>query len=117
MRQLEIFQTDRTHAEVSLPMVFAIQAASIAQEKAVSGWQDKAFNMLKSYAVTVPDFIAEDFRLWAENYGLESPREPRAYGALMIRAKRESVIRATGNYRCMRSEKSHGCPKMVWVGV
>jgi len=93
----------------------AIERAAQAQEKRVVGWSDKALELMRKYAPTVQDFITEDFRLWAEQNGLEKPKEPRAYGALLIRAKKAGIIYATGRYRCMKSEQSHNCPKMIWA--
>jgi len=92
----------------------AIEQAEMAQNKKVNNWSEKAIKLLRVYAKSVRDFITEDFREYAEANGLESPSEPRAYGGVMVRAKKAGIIQSTGNYRNMKHEKSHSCPKMVW---
>lgn len=117
--EYEIFKRSQTMNQLTLyptPKETAIARAAEAQEKRVNGWSDKGLELLRQYAPTVTDFITEDFREWAEKNGLEKPKEPRAYGALLVRGRKAGIIRATGNYRCMKSEQSHSCPKMVWTG-
>ena len=92
-----------------------IERAAIAQERRSPNWQDRAINLLSTYLLTADSFITEDFRAWATANGLDAPKEPRAYGAVMIRAKKAGMIRSTGEYRQMKSEQSHSCPKMVWA--
>lgn len=96
------------------PKDIGIERAEIAQEKRVNGWSDKGLELLRQYVRTVTDFITEDFREWAEKNGLEKPKEPRAYGGLLVRAKNSGIIRSTGQFRCMKAEQSHSCPKIVW---
>ena len=92
----------------------AIRLSEDKQNKIVNNWSDNAIKLLTVYCITVKDFIAEDFRKYAEANGLEQPREPRAYGGLFVRAKKIGLIESTGQYRKMKSEQSHSCPKMVW---
>ena len=47
----------------------------------------------------------------------ERPREPRAMGAAMTRAKSEGWIRPTDEWRQSASVTNHARPCRVWVGV
>jgi len=96
------------------PKQKAIELAVTNQDAKVEGWSDKALELLKQYSTTVADFITEDFRIYAESNGLEKPKEPRAYGAVVLRATKSNLIMWTGEYREMKNLKSHGCPKKVW---
>lgn len=96
------------------PKEKAILRAATNQDAKVNGWSDKALELLKQYSLTVKDFITEDFRIYAESNGLETPKEPRAYGAVVLRANKSNFIMWTGEYREMKNLKSHGCPKKVW---
>ena len=92
-----------------------IERAATAQDRRSPNWQDRAIGLLSLYLIHNDTFITEDFRIWATCNGLDAPKEPRAYGAVMIRAKKAGMIRSTGEYRQMKSEQSHSCPKMVWA--
>lgn len=95
------------------PKDLAIEASYNA---APDVWKEKAMKLLIEFATYGKEFITEDFRLWL-NGKLEQPKEPRAYGGLMTRAKKSGIIEATGKYRAMKSEVSHSCPKTLWRGL
>lgn len=96
------------------PKQKAIELSVTNQDAKINGWSDKALELLKQYSLIVTDFITEDFRIYAESNGLEKPKEPRAYGAVVLRATKANFIMWTGEYREMKNLKSHGCPKKVW---
>lgn len=112
-KPVEDFYKQTFYVEMS-PKNRGIQLAVTNQDEKVNGWSDKALELLKQYSLTVTDFITEDFRIYAESNGLEKPKEPRAYGAVVLRATKANVIMWTGEYREMKNLKSHGCPKKVW---
>ena len=91
-----------------------IERAATAQEKRSPNWQDRAIALLSIYLVSHDTFITEDFRTWATANGLDEPQEPRAYGAVIRRAVKSGMIRATGEYRQTTNIKSHSRPMMVW---
>lgn len=99
---------------MTLSKTEAIEKSELAQNNKVANWSEKAIQLLRTYSKTVRDFITEDFREYAEANGLEVPTEPRAYGGIMVRAKKAGIIQSTGEYRCMKNAKSHSCPKVVW---
>lgn len=79
-------------------------------------WKEKAMKLLMEFATYGKEFITEDFRLWL-NGKLEQPKELRAFGGLMVRAKKAGLIKSTGKYTTMKSEHSHSCPKIIWIGL
>jgi hypothetical protein len=97
------------------PKELGIIRAEIKQEQIEPGWQDLAIEKLKLFIQSTNQFITEDFRLWAEDNGLSQPPEPRAYGALILKATKLNLITWNGHYQEMKNPKSHGCPKKVWV--
>ena len=90
-----------------------IERAATAQEMRSPNWQDRAIALLSIYLVRHDNFITEDFRTWATDK-IDEPLEPRAYGAVIRRAKDSGMIKATGNYRQTTNIKSHSRPMMVW---
>lgn len=98
---------------LTTPKDSAIAASYEAQERKVDGWGDTAIEFLKKYRLTVPDFLTEDLR--KASIGIVPvPEEPRAWGAVLVRACKMGLIEWTGEYRCMVDLKSHSCPKKVW---
>lgn len=91
-----------------------IERAATAQDRRSPNWQDRAIALLSIYLISHDTFITEDFRIWATDNGLDEPQEPRAYGAVIRRAKDSGMIKATGNYRQTTNIKSHSRPMMVW---
>lgn len=104
---------DLFHQPEPTPKDLAIEASYNA---APDVWKEKAMKLLIEFATYGKEFITEDFRLWL-NGKLEQPKEPRAYGGLMTRAKKSGIIEATGKFRAMKSEVSHSCPKTLWRGL
>jgi hypothetical protein len=95
------------------PKDSAIAASYEAQNRKVDGWGDTALEFLKSYRLTVKYFLTEDLRV--ASFGVvQVPAEPRAWGAVIVRACKLGLIEWTGEYRCMDNLKSHSCPKKVW---
>lgn len=106
---------DLFHQPEPTPKDLAIEASYNA---APDVWKEKAMKLLIEFATYGKEFITEDFRLWLKNEkGLIEPEETRCFGGLMRRAKKSGIIEATGKFKNMKSEKSHDCPKMVWVGM
>lgn len=81
-------------------------------------WQDDALELVREYANTHDEFMAEDVRVWAHGARhLRHPTNPRAWGSVITRAKRESIIRATGEYRMTQIPPAHPAPRNVWTRV
>jgi len=86
------------------------QASSNAESKN-PGWNSEALEYVKNYPIT--PFMAEDVRNFAETDGLPLPPSKRAWGSVMVAAKKLGVIRALGMQR-KPSDESHGTPAVLW---
>ena len=90
-----------------------VQSASNADSK-VERWTDRAYAMLDAYPTRT--FMTEELREWAELAGLPKPPSNRAWGAVIIRAKKEGRIRAIG-FRNTSNPKSHATPATLWEKI
>lgn len=80
-----------------------------------ANWSQEAYEKLLLFLETHKEpFLAEEFRQFAENNGLESPPSARAYGAIMTRGLREEKIRKTG-HGTVSNPKAHACFATVWI--
>ncbi len=63
-------------------------------------------------------FIGEDLRRYLAR-AIGNPKSPHAYGMLFNYLLKKKVVRKTGEYRCMKEEKSHAraSPVYVFCGV
>lgn len=103
----------QTQIDFTTPKDSAIAASYDSQNRKVDGWGETALEFLKFYRLTVKDFLTEDLRKSSEGV-VPVPDEPRAWGAVIVRACKLGLIEWTGEYRCMENLKSHSCPKKVW---
>lgn len=65
---------------------------------AALAWRDAAFIELKTFVARHPtmDFLAYDVREFAKNRGLPAAATDAAWGAVMVRAKKEGLIQRVG---------------------
>lgn len=75
-------------------------------------WQDRAFQMLRSYAQTHSLFLIEEARAAALRAGLTEPCDSRMWGAVTRRAVRAGLIRRVGAAAAVTSNHS---VKPVWM--
>jgi hypothetical protein len=74
--------------------------------------------LLKVFAVSVKDFIGEEFRVWAtERVGFPLPHHHNAWGALLRYGVTQGIIRPTDRMRQMKTTKSHARRSPVWESV
>lgn len=80
-------------------------------------WSGQALGMLTAYAAqaTAP-FLIEDVRAWAEAHGLPSPTNPKAWGAVTLRAKNKKnpIIADSGLVGVGKVNKSK---KTLWMAA
>ena len=82
-----------------------------AANNAGLNWHEKASEFLDQFPHKT--FQAEDVRIWAYDRGLPLPPHCRAWGAVIIRAKKEGSIRHIG-YANVDNPLAHGTPASVW---
>ena len=89
------------------------RALDHANDKA-PGWSDRAFGFVYAFALQTHEFLGEDVRIWAHNQmGLDLPPKACAWGAVMMRASRESIIENAG-YAKTRIPPQHSKPAVRW---
>lgn len=86
-------------------------AAERAAERAGSDWKDAAYAAFVDYARTHASFTTEDVRLAYPD--LPPPPDPRAWGSIAQRAKRDAIIIA-GEWRAAKDRNVHGRVIMAW---
>jgi hypothetical protein len=74
-------------------------------------WSERAYDKLFEYAWLGVDFMTEDVRLWAEQVGLDSPPDNRAWGAVVNKAVREHLIERVGYGN---AKTGHMRPMPIW---
>lgn len=84
-------------------------ALNQVEENADDGWKEQAIQAIETTCRTREEFISDD--IW-EAGGLESTREDRALGPILLRAKRLGWCEKTG--RLLPSRRSHLSGKPVW---
>lgn len=91
-----------------------MQQAADNTEAHRPGWQALALAFLQDYPEKT--FQAEQVREWAYMNGLQRPSHGRAWGAVIVTAKNQGLIRHAG-YAPVSNPKAHRTPASVWVKV
>lgn len=90
------------------------QAAQQRADQALFGtWSERAYAAFLAVARKGEPFQTEDVRVAAAQYGLPDAPDNRAWGAVALRALRESLITRVG-YAPVKNPTSHAAPKSVW---
>lgn len=77
-------------------------------------WSDRATAILNQYALTNPEFMAEDVRVHAHKFmGLPNPPDPRSWGAVINSAVRHGII-VRDRYELTKIPPAHATPRPVW---
>ena len=93
-----------------------IQRAVSNADRKVSDWSQNAFDLLRIYLVTRREsFQCEDFREYCKDK-LPDPPNNRAFGWIILRAKKEGLIRHVG-YKAVSNPKAHLTPASVWARI
>ena len=75
------------------------------------GWQSRAVEFVRQYAVNNAEFMAEAARIWSELRGLPLPPTKKAWGPVMKQAEKENIVRAAG---AAPAASSNGSYKVKW---
>ncbi len=80
----------------------------------VDGWSETAFLFLKEYIQTQDKpFMAEDVRT-SDQCGVPNPPNKRAWGAILVRAAREGLIKRIG-FKETKNPWAHRTPASLWL--
>lgn len=81
-------------------------------DSVIPAWSDQAYNFLKSFTRESAEFLTEDVRRAAVGK-LPDPPNLKAWGAVIIRAAKEGLIKNAG-YRKAKHARSHQRPSTLW---
>lgn len=83
-------------------------------------WQDAAYEFLKKYiGYTKTPFMGEDVRRaaeLAEGSPVPTPPSKRAWGAVLVRAATEGLIKKKG-YGTVTNPLAHRTPAAIWIAA
>ncbi len=74
-------------------------------------WKEEAIKCVKKYPHNT--FKAEDVRVWSYGHGLDKPINCRAWGQVMLEARRRNIIKSVG-FMLVDNPKAHKTPATVW---
>jgi len=89
-----------------------IKQALKTTEKQNCNWSDSAYDFLLGYTKTNANFMAEDVRVASEGTVTE-PISKRAWGAIFVKAKKNSIIKSVG-FGNVKNPKAHRTPATLW---
>lgn len=75
-------------------------------------WQEEALECVRNYPGQM--FMTEDVRQWAHDQGLDYPSHSRAWGAVILEAKKIGLIVQRG-FACVKNPKANHTPASVWA--
>lgn len=88
-------------------------------ERVEPGWGEAALSLLQTFAEawarthSDPVFMAEDVRAYADERGFSKPPDNRAWGKVMVRAKKDGLIVRVG-LTLTKRPSSHRRPQTAW---
>ena len=105
------------------PSLFDLATGLALKEEAVAKviahadplWKKEAFASVVKWARTGKAFTSDE--VWNDLKDVVSTPEPRAMGALILKASRENLIKPTGEYWQSKRPECHGRRITVWIGV
>jgi|TARA_B110000908_G_scaffold160153_1_gene203087 hypothetical protein len=80
--------------------------------KSVDNWGDKAYAILIEYIRYKEYFMTEDIREYYSDR-IEEPPSNRAWGAVVLKAKRNGLIKSNG-FSSVKNPKAHKTPATLW---
>ena len=89
-----------------------MKRASDHAERHYPDWKERALDYLKRFPWS--RFMAEDVRTWAYQNGLPEAPSGRAWGAVIVRARKLGLIKFDGHQN-VSNPRAHSTPAAVWV--
>lgn len=90
------------------------QRAADHADRVIASWSERAGDALTAFVKSGAEFTSEDVREYAEQAGLPAPPDGRAWGAVILRARKAGLIRLV-RYSPGRNPVCHSRPMAVWV--
>ena len=87
------------------------EKAALAANRAGNEWTKLAFNAFKRYARKHKTFTTESVR--NANPSLPEPTDPRAWGHVVLMAKKEMIVTPDG-WECAKNKNVHARPVTRW---
>ena len=76
-------------------------------------WSQQAYDFLLIYIKFHHQFLAEDVRTDSNFLGVPEPPSKRAWGGIIVRAKKAGLIKSIG-FRSVKNPKAHCTPATLW---
>jgi len=109
------------YAQLTLDGMDAPSAKIIALHKVEShadpAWMLAAFTTVELIAYVHDTFTTDAVWKSLEQNNVNSPREPRAMGAVMRKAAQDGLIEATGRYQQSTRDSNHQRPVAIWCSL
>lgn len=81
-------------------------------EKITENWSVRAYDFLRQYIARHQEFMTEDVREASRGIVPEPPSH-RAWGAIIVRAVKEGLIRRVG-FQSVKNTRAHCTPASLW---
>lgn len=103
------------HADRRAARDEAINRATGHADAVEPAWSERAYAHLLAYPALPRGaaFMAEDVRKFAEEQGLPTPPDPRAWGGVVQRAVRVGIIESAG-FGYSKNRRAHLRPTAIW---
>lgn len=93
----------------------AQRALDHADAVTFGSWSDHAYSILERFAQARVPFRTEQVRHAAYDEGLPHPPDGRAWGGVIVRARKAGILRQIGWVNCS-DPKGHSHPVSLWKG-
>jgi hypothetical protein len=81
------------------------------------GWNEEALLHMKGFLRTrITPFLCEDVRLYAEENGMQKAPSARAWGGVILQAKKAGLIQHFG-YTQVKNPRAHRANASLWTAV
>ena len=80
-------------------------------------WMDHAYQVVRYVAQTHNEFTADHLHHAGAHLGLPQPPDPRAWGPVMMKARKVGIIVKTGKYKPSRRPTCHRRPIPVYLSM
>ena len=91
-----------------------IRRAAEHADLCIPSWTDRALRFVRDYPESV--FRTEQVRAWAHDAGLPLPPSARAWGSVIVMAKKLGLIKFL-RHENVSNPKAHSTPASVWQKI